>query len=71
VERGFVFVSTNYRLLPNAGIKEMAGDVARSSYRRSPGMAYDVCITSSDNGVCDRAGKMPYALMRGGCRSGC
>ena len=30
VERGFVFVSTNYRLLPNATIKNMAGDIAKS-----------------------------------------
>ncbi|MFO0889399.1 MAG: alpha/beta hydrolase [Isosphaeraceae bacterium] len=30
VERGFVFVSANYRLLPEAGIAEMAGDVARA-----------------------------------------
>jgi acetyl esterase/lipase len=30
VDRGFVFVSTNYRLLPNASIKEMAGDVAKA-----------------------------------------
>lgn len=30
VDRGFVFVSTNYRLLPKATIKEMAGDVARA-----------------------------------------
>jgi acetyl esterase/lipase len=30
VEKGFVFVSINYRLLPNASIKEMAGDVARA-----------------------------------------
>ncbi len=30
VDRGFVFVSTNYRLLPEATIKEMAGDVAKA-----------------------------------------
>lgn len=30
VERGFVFVSTNYRLLPEATIKQMAGDVAKA-----------------------------------------
>ncbi len=30
VDRGFVFVSTNYRLLPTASIKEMAGDVAKA-----------------------------------------
>ena len=30
VDKGFVFVSTNYRLLPNASIKEMAGDVAKA-----------------------------------------
>jgi arylformamidase len=30
VDKGFVFVSTNYRLLPNATIKEMAGDIAKS-----------------------------------------
>src|SRR6266705_4132017 len=30
VDKGFVFVSTNYRLLPDATIKQMAGDVARS-----------------------------------------
>jgi acetyl esterase/lipase len=30
VDRGFVFVSTNYRLLPEASIKEMAGDVAKA-----------------------------------------
>lgn len=29
-ERGFVFVSTNYRLLPEVGIAELMGDVARS-----------------------------------------
>jgi arylformamidase len=30
VKEGFVFVSTNYRLLPNATIQEMAGDVAKA-----------------------------------------
>jgi arylformamidase len=30
VDKGFVFVSTNYRLLPDATIKEMAGDVAKA-----------------------------------------
>ena len=30
VERGFVFVSTNYRLLPDATIGQMAGDVAKA-----------------------------------------
>src|SRR6516165_8519212 len=30
VDQGFVFVSTNYRLLPDASIKEMAGDVAEA-----------------------------------------
>jgi arylformamidase len=30
VDRGFVFVSTNYRLLPDASIKEMGGDVAKA-----------------------------------------
>jgi acetyl esterase/lipase len=29
-EKGFVFVSINYRLLPKATIKQMAGDVARA-----------------------------------------
>jgi len=29
-ERGFVFVSTNYRLLPEVGMAELMGDVARS-----------------------------------------
>jgi acetyl esterase/lipase len=29
-ERGFVFVSTNYRLLPEVGMEELIGDVARS-----------------------------------------
>lgn len=29
-ERGFVFVSTNYRLLPEVGMAELLGDVARS-----------------------------------------
>lgn len=28
--KGFIFVSTNYRLIPAASIKEMAGDVAKS-----------------------------------------
>jgi acetyl esterase/lipase len=30
VDKGFVFVSLNYRLLPEATIKEMAGDVAKA-----------------------------------------
>jgi arylformamidase len=30
VDKGFVFVSTNYRLLPQATIKQMAGDVAKA-----------------------------------------
>jgi acetyl esterase/lipase len=30
VDRGFVFVSTNYRFVPNVTIKVMAGDIARS-----------------------------------------
>ena len=30
VDKGFLFVSTNYRLLPNASIKEMGGDVAKA-----------------------------------------
>ena len=30
VDRGYVFVSTNYRFVPKVSIKEMAGDVARS-----------------------------------------
>ena len=30
VDRGFVFVSTNYRLLPDATIQEMAGDLAKA-----------------------------------------
>ena len=30
VDRGYVFVSVNYRLFPEATIKEMAGDVARA-----------------------------------------
>ena len=30
VEKGFVFVSINYRLLPEASIKQMAGDVAKA-----------------------------------------
>ena len=29
-ERGFVFVSTNYRLLPEVEMDELIGDVARS-----------------------------------------
>jgi acetyl esterase/lipase len=29
-ERGFLFVSTNYRLLPEVGMAELMGDVARS-----------------------------------------
>lgn len=29
-EKGFLFVSTNYRLIPAASIKEMAGDIAKS-----------------------------------------
>src|SRR5262245_23259333 len=29
-DKGFVFVSVNYRLLPKATIKEMAGDVAKA-----------------------------------------
>ena len=29
-ERGFIFVSTNYRLLPEVKIEELLGDVARS-----------------------------------------
>lgn len=29
-EKGFVLVSTNYRLLPSVTIKEMAGDIAKS-----------------------------------------
>lgn len=46
VEKGFVFVSTNYRLLPNATIQQMAGDVAKAlrwthdharDYRGHPG----------------------------------
>jgi acetyl esterase/lipase len=28
--KGFIFVSTNYRLIPAASIKEMAGDIAKS-----------------------------------------
>src|SRR5438132_8495737 len=27
VDKGFMFISTNYRLLPNVPIKQMAGDV--------------------------------------------
>lgn len=30
VDKGFVFVSTNYRLLPEATIQQMAGDVAKA-----------------------------------------
>ena len=30
VDRGFVFVSAGYRLLPEATIKEMAGDLAKA-----------------------------------------
>ncbi len=30
VNKGFVFVSTNYRFVPNVTIKEMAGDVAKA-----------------------------------------
>jgi arylformamidase len=30
VDKGFVFVSINYRLLPDATIKQMAGDVAKA-----------------------------------------
>ena len=30
VDRGFVFVSTNYRFVPNVTIHDMAGDIARS-----------------------------------------
>src|SRR5687768_3490546 len=30
VDAGFVFVSTNYRFVPQVGIREMAGDVAKS-----------------------------------------
>ena len=30
VDRGFVFISTNYRFVPNVTIKEMAGDIAKS-----------------------------------------
>jgi arylformamidase len=30
VERGFVFVSTNYRFVPQVTIREMAGDVAKA-----------------------------------------
>lgn len=29
-EKGFVFVSTNYRLLPNVTVKQIAGDVAKA-----------------------------------------
>lgn len=30
VEKGFVFVSTNYRFVPKVTVKEMAGDIAKS-----------------------------------------
>ena len=30
VDKGFVFVSTNYRFVPNVTIKEMAGDIAKA-----------------------------------------
>lgn len=30
VDKGYLFISTNYRLLPDATIKEMAGDVAKA-----------------------------------------
>lgn len=30
VEKGFVFVSTNYRFVPNVTIKEMTGDIAKA-----------------------------------------
>ncbi len=30
LDRGFVFVSTNYRFVPHVTIKEMAGDIAKS-----------------------------------------
>src|SRR4051812_25867279 len=30
VDKGFVFVSTNYRLIPDASIKQMGGDVAKA-----------------------------------------
>lgn len=30
LEKGFVFVSTNYRLLPNVTVKQIAGDVAKA-----------------------------------------
>lgn len=30
VDKGFVFVSTNYRLFPEASVKQMAGDVAKA-----------------------------------------
>jgi arylformamidase len=32
VDKGFVFVSTNYRFVPNVTIKEMAGDIAKAIY---------------------------------------
>jgi acetyl esterase/lipase len=30
VDRGFVFVSTNYRFVPNVTVKEMTGDIAKA-----------------------------------------
>jgi acetyl esterase/lipase len=30
VEKGFVFVSTNYRFIPNVTVKEMTGDIAKA-----------------------------------------
>lgn len=30
VEKGFVFVSTNYRFVPNVTVREMTGDIAKS-----------------------------------------
>jgi arylformamidase len=30
VEKGFVFVSTNYRFVPNVTVKEMTGDIAKA-----------------------------------------
>ena len=29
-DKGFVFVSTNYRFVPNVSVKEMAGDIAKA-----------------------------------------
>src|SRR5688500_16528173 len=29
-EKGFVFVSTNYRFVPGASVKEMTGDIAKA-----------------------------------------